>query len=120
MEEDKEDDPNTIISFPRRDSDGAGHGAGRCVMGWGEEFTRGRGRGLVGQGSDLQCSNLMGVWFVHNSLDHVFQKQDAESRPGFKRRKAPQIAHRINEMHHSSHSSNLFFFVCLFLLVFLQ
>lgn len=56
MEEDKEDDPNTIISFPRLDRDGAGHGAG-----WGEGFTRGRGRGLAGQRSDLQCSDLMAV-----------------------------------------------------------
>lgn len=36
MEEDKEDDPNTIISFPRRDGDRAGHGAGmgRAGVGW--------------------------------------------------------------------------------------
>lgn len=80
MEEDKEDDPNTIISFPRRDGDGAGHGAG-----WGEGFTRGWGMGLAGQGSDLQCNDLMAVWFVHQSLAHVFRKQDTESRPGFKR-----------------------------------
>lgn len=70
MEEDKEDDPNTIISFPRRDGDGAEHGAGR-----GEGFTRGRGRGLAGQRSDLQCSDLMDVWCVHQSLTRVFQKQ---------------------------------------------
>lgn len=79
MEEDG-DDPNTIISFPRRDGDGAGHGAG-----WGEGFTRGRGLGLAGQRSDLQCSDLMAVWVVQQSLAHVLQKQDTESRPGFKR-----------------------------------
>lgn len=80
MEEDEEDDPNTIISFPRRGGDGVEH-----EMGWGEGFTRGRGRGLDGQRSDLQYSDLMAVWFVHQSLADVFQKQDAETRPGFKR-----------------------------------
>lgn len=45
MEEDKEDDPNLIISFPRRDRDRAGHGAGRRG-GLSERFTRGMGLGL--------------------------------------------------------------------------
>lgn len=80
MEEDEEDDLNTIISFPRMDGVGAWHGTG-----WGEGLTRGRGRGLDGQRSDLQCSYLMAVWFVHQSLAHVVHKQDAETRPGFKR-----------------------------------
>lgn len=67
MEEDKEDDPNTIISFPRGDRDGAGHGTG-----WGEELIRGWGRGLDGQRSNLDCSDLMAVWIVEKSLAHIF------------------------------------------------
>lgn len=47
MEKDKEDDPNTMIAFPRRDVDGAGHGAARWGrVGWAERFTRGKGQGL--------------------------------------------------------------------------
>lgn len=67
MEEDKEDDPNTIISFPRTDRDEAEHRAG-----WGEGFTRGWGRSLAGQRSDLQYSDLMAVCVLHQSLAHVF------------------------------------------------
>lgn len=83
---------------------------GRCAGGGEKGFTRGKGRGLAGQRSGILCSDLMAVWFVHCSLAHVFQKHDTESRPGFKRRRAPQAANRLSKMHQSSHSSNLFSF----------
>lgn len=69
MEEDKEDDPNTIISFPRRDGDGTGHWAGL-----GEGFTRGWGGDLAGQRSGLQCSDLMAVWVCAPKLSSCFPK----------------------------------------------
>lgn len=85
MEEDKEDDPSTEISFPRNCGNMEGMRRADVERGGGGGLPESR-RDFTGQRSGKQCSDLIAC---APQLSSCFlkkkKKQDSETRTGFKR-----------------------------------